>query len=196
MKTIRFLIIATLLLFIAGCQKDLPAPANVTDEQTAIMPDGSSELDFRAKEYVTKPMKLWLEATIDPTQGTIGCIPFGAFPAGGWMQGHATHMGQIILQGSPWNHGTCYMVFDSNGDFVKGVIEGSYGQWTAANGDVLKWKGTYEAFPDGTFSADFNFDGGSGKFEGATGNAFGIGHNDPVTGNAVGVAEGWITIPK
>jgi hypothetical protein len=140
-------------------------------------------------------MKMWIEAITDPTQGVIRCIPFGAFSAGGWMQGHATHMGEINPQGSPWHHGSCSLIFDAGG-FVKGVIEGSKGHWTAANGDILKWKGRYEAFPDGTFSADLNFDGGTGKFEGATGNVFGFGHNDPETGYAVGLAEGWITIPK
>lgn len=181
MKT-RFLILLAALLM-AGCTSDMLAPAGDADD-----------LEFRAKKYVTKPMTMWLEAAIDPTQGTISCIPFGAFPAGGWMQGHATHMGQLDPAGSPWNHGSCYMVFNANGQFVKAVIEGSHGQWMAANGDILFWEGVYEVFPDGTYSADMDFTGGTGRFENASGNVFGIGQNDPETGLAVGTAEGYITM--
>ncbi len=67
---------------------------------------------------------------------------------------------------------------------------------TAANGDILFWQGVYEAFPDGTFSADMDFTGGTGRFENASGNVFGIGHTDPETGYAVGTAEGYITMLK
>lgn len=183
MKTIHFFLTAALLFLFAGCAKDSLAPVE-------------DNLEFRAKEYVTKPMTMWIEAITDPAQGVISCIPFGAFPAGGWMQGHATHMGQLIAEESPWNHGSCYLVFDPNGNFVKGVIEGSHGQWMAANGDILFWQGVYEAFPDGTFSADMDFTGGTGRFENASGNVFGVGQNDPETGYAVGTVEGTITMLK
>ncbi len=63
--------------------------------------DDQNELELRAKEYVTKPMTMRLEAITDPAKGIITCFPFGAFPAGGWMQGNATHMGQLITEDSP-----------------------------------------------------------------------------------------------
>ncbi|MBK7409913.1 MAG: hypothetical protein IPJ40_18810 [Saprospirales bacterium] len=182
MKTHFFFLFAVLL--VAGCTSDMLAPA-----------DDSAGLEFRKKEYVTKPMTMWLEAARDPAQDFIYCLP-GVFPAGGWMQGHATHMGQFIAEESPWAHGSCEMVLDANGNFVKFVISGSHGHWTAANGDVLNWEGTYEVFPDLTFSADMDFAGGTGKFDGATGNVFGFGHNDLETGLAIGTAEGYITILK
>ncbi|MCB9282844.1 MAG: hypothetical protein H6563_02125 [Lewinellaceae bacterium] len=181
MKAYFFFLFAGLLL--AGCTSDMLAPA-----------DDSAGLEFRKKEYVTKPMTMWLEAITDYSLGSISCLPAGNVPAGGWMRGHATHMGQFNMEESPWAHGSCQLVFDPSGNLVKVLIEGSNGHWTAANGDVLNWQGTYESFLDGTFSADLNFAGGTGSFEGATGNVFGFGYVDPETGNAVGTAEGYITM--
>ena len=185
-----------LLLFLAGCQKDLPVPADVTNEQEALVQNGPTTLDFRAKEYVTKPMKLWVEAITDLNQGGISCVPAGVAPKGGWMQGHATHLGVLNALESPWEHGSCVLVFDENGNPVKVAISGSHGTWTSANGDKLFWEGSYESFFDGTFTGDLDITGGTGKFTGAFGNVKGGGYVDPETGYAVSTAEGYIAIPK
>ncbi|MBK8706293.1 MAG: hypothetical protein IPN33_23835 [Saprospiraceae bacterium] len=192
MKKIQFFLTGALLLFLAGCQKDLPVPADVTNEQEALVQNGST-LDFRAKEYVTKPIKAWVEAITDYSQGGLDC---GLPNKAGWMQGNATHLGKLNMLESPWEHGSCEVIFDEYWNPVKILITGSQGHWTGANGDRLEWEGSYESFFDGTFTGDLDIIGGTGKFTGAFGNVKGGGYVDPETGYAVSTAEGWITIPK
>ncbi len=57
MKTLRFFLIPALLLFLAGCVEDVPAPADG-------LLDGTEAIDVRAKESVTVPMRIWVEETI------------------------------------------------------------------------------------------------------------------------------------
>ena len=191
MKTLKFFLIPALLFFLAACTEDVPAPAGVLDEQEAI--------DLRARGSITKPMKLWIEAITDESLGAVGCtapFPGVAVPAGGWMQGHATHLGKLDRLESPWAHGSCELILDENWNPVMVAISGSHGAWAGANGDQIWWEGSYESYLDGTFSADLDIVGGTGRFEGATGNVKGIGHVDPVTSYAVGSPEGYITIPR
>ncbi|MCK6691598.1 MAG: hypothetical protein L6Q97_05790 [Thermoanaerobaculia bacterium] len=93
-------------------------------------------------------------------------------------------------------NGNCELIFDENWQPVKIAIRGSHGHWTGANGDQLDWEGSYEAFFDGTFTADLDIVGGTGRFERATGNIKGGGYNDPETGYAVSEGKGYITILK
>ena len=188
MKTNHFLLTSILLLFSTGCTKEALAPE--------IDP---SALELRAKEYVTVPMKMWIEALTDFSLGGIACLPENSgvyMPAGGWMQGHATHMGQLQMPESPWAHGSCELVFDENGNLTMIAISGSHGHWTGANGDRLYWEGRYESYLDGTFFADLDIVSGTGKFADATGNVKGLGYVDPETGYAVGAPEGHLKILK
>jgi hypothetical protein len=187
MKTLKFFLIPALLLFLAACTEDVPTPADV--------PDGSAAIDVRAKESVTKPMKIWVEATIDYSVARKPCDcdpPCGVtIPAKGWMRGHATHMGKLNRMESPWEHGTCDLAEN------KIVITGSHGIWTGANGDQIWWEGDYEVFFNGNFSADLDIVGGTGRFEGAVGNVRGDdGVTDPETGYGSGTAQGWVTVFK
>ena len=189
MKISRVVSIFALLLALAGCTKDGLAPASEQDGVVA----------SRAKEYVTKPIELRVEAITDPSSGRIACLPANtgaSAPAAGWMQGHITHLGQLNMPQSPLAHVNCELVFDENWHPLKVVIRGSHGYWTGANGDRLDWAGSYESYLDGTFSGDLDIVGGTGRFEGATGNLKGSGYVDPETGYAVSTGKGYITIPK
>lgn len=189
MKIIRVVSTFALLFVLAGCSKDSLTPVSVQDAMVSP----------RAREYVTKPIELRVEAITDPSSGRIACQPLNtgaSAPAAGWMQGHITHLGLLNMPESPWAHGSCELIFDENWKPVKVVIRGSHGRWTGANGDRLDWQGSYESYLDGTFSGDLDIVGGTGRFEGATGNLKGNGYVDPQTGYAVSRGEGYITIPK
>ena len=184
MKTLKFFLIPALLLFLAACVEDVPTPADV--------PDGSAAIDVRGKESVTLPMKGWVEESIitgemkdcecDPP------CPGLSIPAGGWMRGHATHLGKFNVMESTWEHGSCNLVGN------KIVITGSNGIFCGANGDQIWWEGDYEVFFTGAYTADLDIVGGTGKFEGAFGNVKGYSDGSGAYGS--GYAEGWITIFK
>lgn len=186
MKTLRFFMIPALLLFVAACVKDVPTPADV--------PDGSAAIDVRTNESTTLPMKIWLEATIDYSAGRIDCeapFPGLSVPAKGWMRGIANNLRRLNMLESPWEHGTCELM----GDRI--LITGSHGIWTGTDGDQIWWEGDYEVLFNGNFSADLDIVGGTGRYEGATGNVKGEnGVTDPATGYGSGSAQGWVTIFK
>jgi hypothetical protein len=184
MKTIKWLTTAILLFGLAACIKDSMAPT------------GDDAVEFRKKESVTLPFKMHGCAITDPALGGISCSPFGMIPKGGGMEGNATFLGFFKASESPWWHGSCEMIFDENGSFVKVAISGSHGWWTAANGDRLNWEGSYESFGDGTWTCDLDFTGGTGRFEDVSGNITALGWNDPENGYACARPEGYITFPK
>lgn len=73
------------------------------------------------------------------------------------------------------------------------VSEGTWFQ-TAANGDTL-W-GTFRAlsrFGEAGYTSEYVIEGGSGRFEGATGYGTSIGFFDDATNSAVQEDEGWAT---
>jgi hypothetical protein len=180
MKTFKFFLIPAMLFFLAGCVKDTAVPAD------------AEALEFRAPESVTVPMKVWVEESyVNEELPRKPCdIPGPTIPAGGWMRGHATHLGTFNVQESTWEHGVCNVYPSEN----KLVITGSEGIFAGANGEQIWWKGDYEVFFTGGYSVDMNIVGGTGRFESATGTLHGYSDGSGAYGS--GYAEGWITIYK
>jgi hypothetical protein len=180
MKTFKFFLITAVLFFLAGCMKD------------TVVPVGEEALEFRTPKSVTVPMKVWVEGSIvNEELVSKPCdLPGFTIPPGGWMRGHATHLGKFNVQESTWEHGSCNVYMNEG----KLIITGSEGILAGANGDQIWWKGDYEVFFTGAYSTDLDIVGGTGRFEGATGNVKGYSDGSGAYGSGYG--EGWITIFK
>ncbi len=180
MKTFKCLLITAVLFLLAGCVKDTVVPA------------GEEGMEFRAPKSVTVPMKVWVEESlVNEELAKKACdLPWVTIPPGGWMRGHATHLGKFKVMESTWEHGSCNVYMNEG----KLIITGSEGIFAGANGDQVRWKGDYEVYFAGGYSADLDIVGGTGRFENAIGNIKGYSDGSGAYGS--GYAEGWIKIFK
>ena len=164
MKTLIYLFLVAMLLF-AGCAKD-----EMFDQK-------SNNLELK-KAKVPIPMKadfcMTPDLNVPPVhiEGLPWDKPEYYLPGGGWISGHATHMGEIIMEKSTQKI--------TSAKFVPGVGVVSYSEGiiTAANGDYYSFKAIMYSNPQNkTFTGTVEMFGGTGKFEGATGTVEMIGSN-------------------
>lgn len=145
-------VLIVLALLLSACSDNTPFEPNTAESQL--------EIANSAPQTVTKPFRgLWTTTFEEPGDGVEGCDgneETGVFTIFG--TGDATHLGSNTF------------VQQSESDFV---TQCGHSVLTAANGDVLEFDfaGTVDAssFPALSFSGEFWFTGGTGRFEGATG---------------------------
>jgi hypothetical protein len=149
MKTLNILLLLLAMIF-SGFSRDSRGPGAV----------------------VTVPVKLDGVIIQDPSSETV-CTPTGspypyiAHSRTGWLQGNASHGGRLITEQSTWIIKSCYTNFTTMINYS--IIEGVN---TVANGDTFSYTGTMEV--DITISSHpvtlfINITGGTGRFEGVTG---------------------------
>jgi hypothetical protein len=154
MKTLIYLFAIVMLIF-AGCAKD------------EMFDENSNNLELK-KAKVPIPMKAEfcmnpnMEAGFILIEGLDPANPQSYLPKEGWISGHATHMGKIIMEESP----TTFVYAAVTPMGVKTISEGKI---TAANGDNYLFKATSYSFPDKSFTGEVYMYNGTGKFEGMTG---------------------------
>ena len=154
MKTLQILLVIAFVI-ISGFSKDTQTDENVF-------------LKKGTDKSVTVPMKVW-GTTIDnnalPRTNCDG-EPAMSHTGGGWLQGHQTHGGSFITSQSTWIINDCETVGYINTSNITGTN-------TVANGDSYNYYCTMEvvlaASPPFMVKLDITIDGGTGRFEGATG---------------------------
>jgi len=80
----------------------------------------------------------------------------------GYLQGHQTHGGQFIPGLSTWEITNCYLNSGLSISEVSGTI-------TVANGDSYTWDCVMTISTTGSVTLNTTFTGGTGRFEGVTG---------------------------
>jgi len=152
MKYSSILLLLILCLALVSCSND-----SSTDPVAPTLSAGDADKDGM---MVPRPFRgTWVTAIsppADPIPGCDGDPTTGPFEIAGW--GRATHMGNTTYNSV------------SESDFINQCGSGSI---TAANGDQLfvEFGGDVDAsqLPFVTFSGDFTFTGGTGRFAGASG---------------------------
>lgn len=152
MKLTTFLLAFSLVL-LSGCAKDA-------------LDDENGDLK---KAKVPIPMKAWFCMNPDFTQPLVHIEglpdePAYYLPGGGFISGHATHMGELITELCPSR--IFDAVFDPSTGLVSYKTEGTI---TGDNGDHYAFTGIAFNNPDGTFYGTINMFDGTGKFKGMTG---------------------------
>ncbi len=190
MKTLLKLTGLFIFLF-AGCTLDqgmdeLNAPALIKSKDQVT-------LQVQEPKTVTLPWKCEFACDRDTTMAPYLCNPAQAniyIGGGGWVKGNATHIGKVNQAESHWITTAC------NFNPVLMQITSSHaGKITGANGDYFFYYGTtVTQLPAGTFEGDIVIDGGTGKFEGATGNVHMIGAADLTNGAMSWTGTGTITL--
>lgn len=154
MKSVFF--VAMFLILALGCEKF----ADVT-------PMESEQLELKKGEIVV-PAKCWLTTVLDPTIPFVTCVPeeYGVhIPGGGWMKGHETHGGKLKEELSTWSIPVCYL--GPGPDQLTEIVEGTH---TVANGDSYFYSGTLTInYVTSALTGEIDINGGTGKYEGATG---------------------------
>ena len=172
MKTLIYLFAIVMLLF-AGCAKD-----EMFDE-TPDLKKAKVPVPMKADFCMAPNMQAGfiLIVGLDPAS------PDSYLPKEGWISGHATHMGEIIMEKSP----TKFISAEVTSTGVKALSEGKI---TAANGDSYLFTATSYSFPDKPFTGEVYMYNGTGKFEGMTGTVIMTGSGSCWT------AEGTMTYKK
>jgi len=159
----------------------------------AVILSGFSKDSQKTEAGVVVPMKYWGTIFPDHSKGDIPCTPVEAgitHARYGYNQGHQTHGGQLIPELSTWEITGCSTDFATklNVSQVEGVI-------TVANGDSYSYT-CIMIIDIVTKSVNINLTvtGGTGRFEGATGEIILNGGYD---GNIIPISgEGFITFRK
>jgi hypothetical protein len=159
----------TIMLFTA-CRKDINE-----------MSSGALRTDLDSKTntqnlQVARPMKLDLQSSADPASPNLSCtlpgIPFGIANSGYFLQGNATHMGNINSTTSMGIDDFCNL----NTSFI--LSTHTSGQIVAADGDKITYAGNDQidlnnvVLHGGTTAAItglWTITGGTGRFTGASG---------------------------
>lgn len=153
-----FLFVCAIALFFTGCEKD---------EFLADSADNSALKKAIVKEVPIKMITGYVVVT-DTYMG---------FPSQGLSYGIMTHLGKLQSEKSIWYTNGEVVPDPDNPGFL---IWPQMGDWCAANGDLLHW--TIETHLDPVNLIVFGtaiFDGGTGRFEEATGYFDLNGHVDP-----------------
>jgi len=184
MKKITLLLILTAFLF--GCEKD--ATLNESN-------DLDSEQIALKKAELTLKHKCWLTAVSDLTIPFTPCVPAEynvQVPGGGWMKGHETHGGKLIMELSTWAITECYL--GPGPTQLTEMVEGTH---TVANGSYYHYSGTLTVdFTNGDLTGEIDLLGGSGKYEGVTGHLTISGKQNFETLVATFTGEGFLIFPK
>jgi len=111
----------------------------------------------------------------------------------GEIAGNATHLGKFK---GTFENSVFGQDVDSEGNVV--LIAESFLEMTAANGATIKFHGTIEqtvidAFGSGPFVINTDVDGGSGRFEGATGSVTFVGFFNAEVGTVTFEGDGTIS---
>lgn len=179
MKTNCFLLSAAVIL-LTGCAVD------VFDENN---PETK-----KAKAPI--PMKAWLCAKPDPTDGFIlipGSDPSkqaNSLPYKISISGHTTHMGEVITEKS-WFKTVSMRTIDEEG--IPYLIQTGYGLMTAANNDGYNIYGTIKtSLITWRYTGCMDMFGGTGTFEGISGKVNMTGCVDRNAGTNCWIGEGTV----
>jgi hypothetical protein len=133
---------------------------------------GFSIDSMRREAGVTVPVKFDGVIITNPSTATV-CTPTGdpypyfAHARTGWLQGNQSHGGQLITEQSTWTILSCDTDWASmlNTSLIEGIN-------TVANGDSYFYKCTMLTnFKTYEVVLNITFNGGTGRFEGVTGQA-------------------------
>jgi hypothetical protein len=167
-----------------GCQKDIQ---NEKDENAPEM------LKYGAVPGgVKKPIKVAFYSMVFPGN-PVKCMPDGAnfyLPAGFYVGGTSSHTGQVQIMKSPFTIVACGFTGPTE------LMMTGNGIITAANGDEYYYTATsYSNMTNLTFTGPVVVNGGTGRFEGCTGELTMTGNQKP-DGSSTWTAEGWIITKK
>lgn len=178
MRTLKILLVLVAVI-LSGFSKDSQADENVL-------------LKKRSDAGVVVPLKFHGGTMPDLSSGRTVCTPaeYGAsIVRSGWMQGEQTHGGKLIPEQSRWEIPSCTF----NGTET---VSDCYGTITVANGDSYFFTAIMTINPfTRAVSCNVNIIGGTGRFEGATGQLTlngSLGSGSVVTWSG----EGSISFPK
>ena len=182
MKKVTITVFAMMCL--VACKKDTEGPG--TD---AIMQSESAATPNSEKEKVTRPMKVVLYSSVNPSSSALSCtlpgVPFGLANSGYFLHGYATHLGKINSEASLGQDGSCNV---SGTTFI--LTTTTTGKIVGANGDWITYTGNDQIdlnniiFNGGTtaaFTGLWTITGGTGVFDGATGSFQVVGIGDVAT---------------
>jgi hypothetical protein len=155
-----------------ACDRGAPAIVAVEASDARVLTSVEKSVPFKARyDFHTVP------GPVEPCPGSTSIRGYGA------GEGVGTQLGRFTVTASQ-----CPM--------PGGLTAGGRGTYTAANGDLLYFTYSGHTTRQGlllTFTTSGTFVGGTGRFEGATGNATAIGAVDLSTGNAWADWEGEIS---
>lgn len=178
--------ILLLLLVITGCKKDVGKPE---ETDTAMLANG------RTGMFVKTPLKVNFYAIPDVTQGFVECMPaeLGVKVAKKMnIGGTATHFGKIQMEKSYSEHTMCFM-----GPEQFQLTALGNGVIVAANGDIGTFVAKYITNVwNMTFTGTVTMTGGTGRFEGCSGEVMMTGSQDMTTMKVTWTAEGFIMMKK
>lgn len=165
--------------FVVACRDNAPTA-----------PDGATAQYARTSAPTFVPIKGEAELAVDPSGGQLPCYVPGTdivatmFPARFVSEGQFSHLGRT----------TSVIELLSCTANVDGKVSGpGTAVHTAANGDALHadWTGTFAE--DGSSVLTIEFTGGTGRFNGVSGEAAGAGQSDPTTFAGTWWFEGMIS---
>lgn len=178
--------ILPLLFVMTGCQKEVGIPDRSDTEMAA---------NGRTGMFVKKPLKVNFYAIPDFTQGFVACMPaeFGVKVAKKLnVGGTATHFGQLQMANSFIEHNMCYL-----GPQQFQLTALSTGVIVAANGDFATFVSkTITNVWDMNFTGSVTMTGGTGRFEGCSGEVLMTGSQDMTTMKVTWIADGFIMMKK
>lgn len=170
-----FLIVCAIAPFFSGCQKDDTIYIETSDN--AVLKSAVTEVPIKMVEGYVVVTDTYMD-----------------FPSQGLSYGIMTHLGKLQAEKSIWYTNGEVVPERDNPGFL---IWPQTGDWCAANGDLLHW--TIETHLDPvnlTVYGTAIFDGGTGRFENATGHFNLKGHADPDNPMGFIVDEGTGMISK
>jgi hypothetical protein len=181
------------LLYFSACQKDSEITNTVKDDETTMLTT-NTELTSRAAPRPFKgTTKTWL---VEEGDVACACSDMTTIIGYGEGGGQVTHLGNVSEELT-----VCIeeIVFDENGEFVEGHIGGVCVELTAANGDEVWLLGGPHIFKPapGCFCMKAQLKetitGGTGRFEGASGQVDVLVTFDIATGIYTEEYDGWIS---
>ena len=158
------LIVCAIALFFTGCEKD--EFYTETTDNAALKKAVVKEVPIKMVVGYVVVTDFWPDFP----------IPGNQFPAMGLSYGTMTHLGKLHAEKSIW-----YTTGVAPDPVNPGILLWSQeGDWCAANGDLLHWTiVTNVEMGSDKVSGTAIFDGGTGRFENATGHFDLKGHVDP-----------------
>lgn len=165
-------ITALAIMLLIACKKDTNVPGS-----DLMMRSESASKTSTGKERVTRPMKLVLYSSVNPSSPSLTCtlpgVPFGLANSGYFLHGTATYLGAINPETSLGQDGSCNV---SGTTFI--LTTTTSGKIVGANGDWITYSGNDQIdlnniIFNGSVTAAFTglwiITGGTGIFNGASG---------------------------